>query len=97
LKDFRRVLFCLSQKLIVPSEPAVEKVPCTGWNEIALTANSWALVSSVVRPVPALGSLARWHLKEKFSLERHFLECMNKADTQFTFSHESRQYTCEKR
>lgn len=69
LKDFRRVLFCLSQKLIVPSEPAVEKVPCTGWNEIALTANSWALVSSVVRPVPALGSLARWHLKEKFSLE----------------------------
>lgn len=34
-----RVFDSLSQKLIVPSEPAVENVPY-GWNEMSFTANT---------------------------------------------------------
>jgi hypothetical protein len=34
---FNLCLASLSQKWNVPSEPAVLKVPCTGWKEIALT------------------------------------------------------------
>jgi hypothetical protein len=34
---FRRCFASLSQKWKVPSEPAVLKVPCVGWKEMALT------------------------------------------------------------
>lgn len=34
---FSLCLASLSQKWNVPSEPAVLKVPCTGWKEMALT------------------------------------------------------------
>ena len=49
------------QKWKVPSEPAVEKVPYVGWNEIALTLKT--LVMSLV-----FGGFSRWHLNEKFRL-----------------------------
>ena len=35
---FRRVRASLSQKLMVPSEPQVENVPCTGWKVMSFTA-----------------------------------------------------------
>lgn len=37
---FRRVRASLSQKLIVPSAPAVENVPCTGWKFMSFTAKT---------------------------------------------------------
>ena len=49
------------QKWKVPSEPAVEKVPCVGWKESAFT-----LKTFVVEEVPT--GFSRWHLKEKFML-----------------------------
>jgi hypothetical protein len=54
LKPLRRCLESLSQKLKVPSLPAVENVPYSGWKEIALTACTWFC--------------SRWHLKEKLDL-----------------------------
>jgi hypothetical protein len=61
---FRRVFESLSQKLIEPSDPTVEKVPCTGWKEMSLTQKSCC-----GSRLAAGGSL-RWHLNEKLRL-RH--------------------------
>lgn len=50
---FRRVLLSLSQKLIVPSDPAVAKVPY-GWNWMSFTAYT-------ADDLDGAGSSFRWH------------------------------------
>jgi hypothetical protein len=46
----------------VPSEPAVLKVPCCGWKDMAFTEKTLATSRCV-------WSGWRWHLKEKFKLD----------------------------
>ena len=55
---FSLCLASLSQKWNVPSAPAVEKVPWTGWNEMALTEKTFEVLRSD-------GEVTRWHLKLK--------------------------------
>jgi len=56
---FNRVRESLSQKLIVPSDPQVENVPCMGWKLMSFTPNTsdWSFPFGV--------RSRRWHLKEK--------------------------------
>ncbi|KAH6604614.1 hypothetical protein Trco_006321 [Trichoderma cornu-damae] len=56
-----RCLASLSQKWNVPSDPAVLKVPWTGWKEMSLTACTLTTL---------FWSGSRWHLNEKLDLVR---------------------------
>jgi hypothetical protein len=76
---WRRLGGFSNQKWKVPSEPAVEKVPKVGWNEMAFT-----LKTCVEEELPE--GFSRWHLNEKFMLcivavSHHVTQAIRTDDT----------------